>query len=112
MDTTCNLWISSKDNDLCEKAKLFLFMNKVVSNVIENTTVLVDKTNEITYEKGCKITFKCDPKTMKDEIFDKLKKRVNIDCAYVSIHSFYNGCIYDLYRESACPGTCKKIITD
>ena len=39
MDTTCNLWISSKDNDLCEKAKLFLFMNKVVSNVIENTTI-------------------------------------------------------------------------
>ena len=49
---------------------------------------------------------------MKDEIFDKLKRRVNIDCAYVSIHSFYNGCIYDLYRESVCPGTCKKKIID
>ena len=110
MDTTCNLWISSKDNDLCEKAKLFLLLNKIESNVIDNTTISKDKTNEITYEKGCKITFKCNPATIKNEVFEQLKKRVNIDCAYLSIYSYYNGCIYDFNRESKCPGSCKKIV--
>ena len=106
MNTTCKIYISSSKINSCEDIANFLLKLNIIANVSENFSTIPCKYG-LNKEKGCKIIYNCDVNTMKDKLWNPLKQKYGLDCAYIDIYSSYNGCIYDLYRKSSCPGINK-----
>ena len=102
-NTTCNLFISSSYLNNCSEIVNFLKQNKIIGHVSENKTIIKNK-EDIVEELGCKITWKCNPKEIKNKVWIPLKKQYNLDCAYIDIEAKYQGCINDLLGKSRCSG--------
>ena len=85
-----SLHISGKTLNSCKDVAYYLKQERIIGNVSENYTI-TKKDKEYIDEVGCKIVFTSDP----NELWTKLKKKYNLDCAYFKTHMYYEGCIYD-----------------
>ncbi len=103
LQTTCNVNISSNKIKDCHEIEKFLKQLKIVANNTPNLTII--KTyGKMVNEIGCKIIYSNNIEEMYDELWLPLKTKFNLGCAYVEVNSHFQGCIYDLYRASNCPG--------
>ena len=103
MNYTYELNVSSKKIKNCNEIINLLVKNKIIGNVSSNKTVILQD-NKYIIENGCKITVGTkDARELENKLWKPLKEEFNLDCAYVKVTSYFNGCIYDLYRKSNCP---------
>ena len=103
LQTTCQMNISSDKIKDCRDIAQYLKELNIVANVTPNSTI-IKKDGKMIYEIGCTITYSCNVAKMYDELWQPLKKKYELGCAYVDVKSHFQGCIYDLYRKSSCPG--------
>ena len=103
MNNTCELNISSSKIKSCEDISKMLRGMGIVGNVTSNNSI-IKFDGKYKTEIGCKITYTCNPDTMFEEVWKPLQDKYKLGCAYININSQFNGCIYDLYRKSNCPG--------
>ena len=103
MNHTCELNISSSKIKSCEDVSKMLREMGIIGNVTPNNSI-IKFDGKYKTERGCKITYSCDPDTMFDIVWKPLQDKYDLGCAYINISSQFHGCIYDLYRNSKCPG--------
>ena len=107
LQTTCQMYISSDKIKDCREIAQYLKQLNIVANITPNSSI-VKKDGKLVYETGCAIVYSCNAEKMYDELWRPLKSKYNLGCAYVDIKSVYQGCIYDLYCASNCPGEINK----
>jgi hypothetical protein len=103
MNNTCELNISSHKIKSCEDISKMLREMGIVGNVTPNNSI-IKFDGKYKTEIGCKITYSCNPDTMFEKVWKPLQDKYDLGCAYININSQFHGCIYDLYRNSNCPG--------
>lgn len=103
LKTTCQVNISSNKIKNCQEIVEYLKQLNIPANVTSNLTI-VKKNDEMVNEIGCTIIYSCDIKKMYNELWQPLKKKYYLTCAHIDVKSHFQGCIYDLYRKSKCPG--------
>ena len=106
MNTTYEIHISSEKIKNCDEIVNLLFKNKIIGSVSSNKSI-IQKNNKYIIENGCKIIVSTNDtnglKEYEKTLWEPLKKEFNLDCAYVKLNSYYNGCVYDFYRKTNCP---------
>jgi hypothetical protein len=107
LQTTCQVNISSDKIKDCREIAQYLKQLNIAANVTSNSTI-VKKDGKMISEIGCTIIYSCKVDKMYDELWRPLKQKYLLGCAHVDIKSNYQGCIYDLYRETNCPGQISK----
>ena len=56
-------------------------------------------------ENGCTILLSgLNPKYIKNQVWEPLNKDFELKCGYLKIDKQFNGCIYDYFGKSNCPG--------
>ena len=103
LQTTCKVHVSSDKIKDCSEIAQYLKQLNIVANVTPNLTI-VKKNGKMVNEIGCAIIYSCKVEKMYNELWQPLKSKYNLGCAYVDVKSHFQGCIYDLYRRSNCPG--------
>jgi len=57
-------------------------------------------------ETGCRIRFHSHHPSLINPVFwSKLRERFGLKCGHLSVAGKFDGCVYDYFRESCCPGT-------
>ena len=107
LQTTCKMHISSNTITDCREIAQYLKQLNIAANVTPNSTI-IKKDGKMVYEIGCAISYSCNVEKMYDELWTPLKSKYGLGCAYVDVKSQYQGCIYDLYSKSNCPGVIRK----
>lgn len=101
--STYNLSISSRTitkKGGCKSVAQWLASNGIDADVTPNWSS-IGRNNEI--EEGCRIVITSDPEKIQ-KLWPPLKTNFELRCAYLTQESFFSGCIYDYFKESACPG--------
>lgn len=89
----------------CDDVARFLHEAGVTANVTANLTVTPQDTGPAR-ENGCHVRFTGrDPVAAIKAVWPRLRRRFRLDCAYVDAAPRFQGCVMDLIRPSACPGT-------
>ena len=92
---TLELNISSQKINNCNEIVEFLHTNKSI----------IKKNNKYIIENGCKITLSTnEPTELEKKLWIPLKNNFDLNCAFLKIQGEYNGCVYDFYRNTNCPG--------
>lgn len=104
METTV-LTISSNKIESGEEIVKLMLKNEVVCNVVDNWSVVEKEGGGFVVEKGCAITLCGLPNDqIENKVWNPLKERYELGCAYLHIKGQYRGCIRNFLRESSCPG--------
>ena len=69
-----------------------LKMHKIICSVSENKSIQCDKSN-CWIEYGCRITTSLKPELIKKDIFNPLKKELDLGCGHIEVRGDYRGCI-------------------
>ena len=107
LQTTCKIHVSSNKIKDCSEIVQYLKQLNIVANVTPNLTI-IKKDGKMINEIGCAITYSCKVKEMYNELWRPLKSKYDLGCAHVEVNSHFQGCIYDLYCVSNCPGVINK----
>ena len=91
----------SGDRLRCDEVAKLLQTMGICGDVSPNTTVLDGHV-----EPGCRIRIVSAPVPENTRlVWDSLKTRFGLQCAHVRLSAEdKSGCVYDVYRPSACPG--------
>ena len=101
------LSVSANDID-CHKIAKMMKDSGIHCSVTENWSVVpsrVNGTNKV--ERGCRLLInhiKPYSNDLEEKIWKPLKNEFKIKCAHLSIGNMFNGCIYNYFRNSNCPG--------
>lgn len=102
METTI-LTISSSVITSSEEVAQLMLERGVVCNVIDNWSV-VKEGEGFKLERGCMITLCGIPNDqIEEKVWNVLKKRYELKCAYLHIKGQFRGCIRNFLRDSSCP---------
>ena len=103
MSHTVDFYISSPKVTNCENVAFFLQKMNIKCCITPNISVIKRNNDEYDIERGCNVKL-CKIKTKQVEpIWKSLKDEYNLDCAYLSFHGNFKGCIHNFLRESECP---------
>lgn len=69
-------------------------------NVTDNITIIDGK-----IEKGCQILIASEPtRENVQKVWKRLQDQLSFTCAHAEIKHRESGCVFDVFRESSCPG--------
>ena len=69
-------------------------------DVTSNTTVLDGRT-----EAGCRIVVASKPhRDQVERLWNATRDHFSLSCAHVALDHHEDGCVYDVFRPSNCPG--------
>ena len=101
---TSILSISSDKIKSCNDVADFFQKNKIMCSVTENISV-VPYDGNYHIEKGCRILFNSHkPKMIDYKFWNSLKNEFDLTCGHLKVEGKFKGCIYDYFKNSACPG--------
>lgn len=100
-------WLSVSGDKLNNCEEIINVMQKLGINghVSKNTTIL-----DGSIECGCNILIASQPsKKNAKQLWNHLKDKFDLKCGYVNINGHEEGCVYDVFGPSKCPGKKKTI---
>ena len=101
------LSVSANDID-CHKIAKMMKDFGIHCSITENWSVVPSRIHgDVKLERGCRMLINhIDPTSndLEEKVWKPIKKEFNIECAHLSIGNMFNGCIYNYFRKSDCPG--------
>lgn len=85
----------------CEEVAVLMQKLGIGGDVTRNVTVL-----DGALEPGCRVTVVA-PAPARDAskvLWEAARARFGLRCAHVEVTSHASGCVFDVFRPSACPG--------
>ena len=94
---------SNKIDDKCSNIIDFLKINNIEARITHNKSIIVNN-NETTVENSCELVFtKMKSEELKKGIlWNKLKKKIDLNCAHLEIPNVFTGCIMNFLNDSYC----------
>ena len=108
------LSISSSGISDCRDVAEYMRMCRIPCHVTTNDTVLPSEGSGVyDIERGCQIKFGSHAATLLTPTFwTSLKSRFALSCAHLEVEGKFKGCVYDFFRQSACPMPAGAILAE
>ena len=102
INISSTLSVSRKENLNCEQMAKYLGKLGIITSITPN----ISAQPEIEY--GCRLVQSITSKEDVKNIWEKLHKKYNFECAHLNIPNKFDGCILDFLSPTNC-NTCNRI---